>query len=166
MALFHSPLGLAQRVSKPDTRLDALPLVTVLLLAGMLSLAGSRFLFSPGLTVELNARTATGETGGKNAPATLSLPRSISGKLPGIATGSTMTVLSAKSGNMFILDGRIYSLDENLHNALSAAAKRSPVLLLKPDKSVPMQTFFTLSEFAVKAGFEKIQIAGEAASKQ
>ncbi|MDR2982507.1 MAG: hypothetical protein LBV12_09710 [Puniceicoccales bacterium] len=162
MAFFHSPLGLRHRIQAPDTRIDAMPLVTCLLLAVILTLAGSRFIYSPGLTVDL------GNEDGKiegSIPMTLNLPQS---RLPlaGIQTGATLTVLTAKSGNMLIFEGRIYSLDDKLKGSLEEAAKESPVLLLKADRSIGPQTLWNILDFAMEAGFKKIQLAGEKTQAQ
>lgn len=157
---FHSPLGLRNRVPVPDTRMDTLPLVTVLLLAIILSLAGSRFLYSPGLTMALDHSTDPAHP--LQLPTVLPLPVSSHSPLPGAVTDATLTVFSAKSDNLFIFEGHIYTFaDEQLKRDLQTAAHRSPVLLLKADRSLSLQTLFRLTDLAREAGFKQVQIAGE-----
>jgi biopolymer transport protein ExbD len=85
---FHSPFGLREHAPRPETRVDAVPLVSALLLALLLALAGSRFIFAPGLTVDI--RAGAGDGGG----VTLNLPRALDSAppLPGVATAATLTV--------------------------------------------------------------------------
>ncbi len=157
---FHSPIGLRKRVPTPDTRMDTLPLVTVLLLAIVLSLAGSRFLYSPGLTMVLDH--STNPSVPLQLPSSLPLPVSSIAPLPGTATDATLTVFSAKADNLFIFEGHIYTLaDEQLKRDLQTVARRSPVLLLKADRSLSLQTLFRLTDLAREAGFKQVQIAGE-----
>lgn len=164
----HSPLGLNERVKRPDTRMDTLPLIGVLLLAMLLGIAESRFIFAPGLTVDLTA-TASGTA---DAPVALELPRSPS-VLQGVETDATLTVpaprpvlLTAHSDTMVFFEGRMFpQRDSNLREAMAAIVRESksamPTLLLRMDGSVTMRRFFQLKSYAEEAGFVKIQIAGE-----
>jgi biopolymer transport protein ExbD len=156
----HSPLGLVDRLHPPDTRLDALPLFTVLLIAIMLSFASSRFIYAPGLTVSLHNNSVA--TVGPHTNS-LNLPRS-NVRLSGEMTGATLVVpmLTARSDTMVFFNGRMFSAtDLALRRAMAKAAEKSSVLLLKMDRSVTMDRYFVLCDYAREAGFAKIQIAGE-----
>jgi biopolymer transport protein ExbD len=166
---FHSPFGLRERVKRPDTHTDALPLIGAVLLAILLGLAGSRFIFAPGLTVDLAAVTNSAEAA---APAKLELPRSPV-KLQGVPTDATLTVpaprpvlLTAHSDTMVFFEGRMFpQKDSSLRAAMADAVQKSksatPTLLVRMDGSVTMRRFFQLKSYAEEAGFVKIQIAGE-----
>jgi biopolymer transport protein ExbD len=142
-------------------------LVSALLLAMLLSMAGSRFLFAPGISVELR-NPAAGDLPSL-APV---LPRANS-VLPGVPTSATLTVpaprpflLSAHSETMVFFEGAMFSLgDASLRAAMARALRNSgaaePTLLLKMDGSVSMNRFFQLKAHAEEAGFVRIQIAGE-----
>jgi biopolymer transport protein ExbD len=136
-----------------------LSLATVLLIALLLSLAGSRFIYAPGLTVSLhnNLSAATPRHD------SLNLPRS-TGRLAGAMTGATLIVpmLTARSDAMVFFNGRMFSTtDASLRQAMRNAAEKSPVLLLKMDNSVTMDRYFLLCDYAREAGFAQVQIAGE-----
>jgi biopolymer transport protein ExbD len=153
--------------------MDALPLVGVLLLALLLGLAASRFIFAPGLTVDLTAAAVAAANGDTTAaPATLELPRSPTA-LQGVPTDATLTVpaarpvlLSAHSNTMVFFEGRMFpEKDSSLRAALAKTVQKSksetPTLLVRMDGSVTMRRFFQLKSYAEEAGFVKIQIAGE-----
>ncbi|MDR2863922.1 MAG: hypothetical protein LBV54_08680 [Puniceicoccales bacterium] len=187
MNSFHSPLGLRARLQDPETRADALPLVTVLLLAILFTLAGSRFIYAPGLTMALGA-----------APDALEMPRSAT-PLPGEMTHATLIapkatnaaadfpahMLTATSDTLVFFNGMPFArldsaLQQAMANAVSKAkeeaAQRVPegekipsapvILLLKIDRSVTMQRFFQLSDYAREAGFSHVQVASEDRSPQ
>lgn len=155
---FHLRSSLREKL---EARLEAVPLFNVLLIAVLLTLLGSRFVFAPGLSVALDEN---GEISGGNAsagtPARLILPKT-SVMLSGAETSSVLTV---KSDSMFILDGRIY---ENLAEAFArgsggnAAEKNRGTLLVKIDRAVSVQGLFKIAELAGEAGFSALQIAGE-----
>ena len=144
-------MRLASRLRRPDTALDATALATALLIALMLAtLAGSRFIFAPGLTVGVSG--------------TLSLPVAKSDKLPGAVTTDTVTILALKQDDMAIWNGRIRTLAklaEDFAAEAPATGTSRGTLLIKADKSVSMQTFFEVVAMARKAGFTAVHIAGE-----
>lgn len=149
--------------------MDTLPLFTVLLLALLLTLAGSRFIYAPGLLASLEDETAAGTvTGGAiattgattgAAPAPV-LPRSTSPALAGVATQATL-VLTTRA-DMAFFDGRRYRIEgDELAKALAAAAGRWPVLLLKLDRTVTVDRLVRLLDIARDAGFRQVNFAAE-----
>lgn len=143
------PLELEKALHPLDRRLDPVPLIDVLLLALMFSLLGSRFIFAPGLSMELD----------------LQLPVSGEAKLPGILTEDTLTVavLTAKQSNMHLFDGKIFTLYELenhfRNNPVPEDRRGQSVLLVKMHKDVSMQTFVQIAEMARRAGYGRVQIA-------
>lgn len=160
MPSLSSPLGLAARLRKPATSLDATALGTVLLTALMITLlVGSRFVYAPGITVAVT---------GDNRPASLDLPVADAGRLPGAMTTDTLTVLALKQDDMVIYDGHIRRLSELEKDFTARPPKPGTsrgILLIKADRSVTMQTFFEITALARRAGFSAVHIAGEDTKK-
>ncbi len=132
------PLGLESRLTPPDRGLDFVPLLNVLLLGLLFSLLGSRFVFPPGMSVEL--------------------PRSTQAALPGLPA---VAVLTARSDNVFLYNGRIHSLDTLTAALQDSRPERDAVLLLRLSREVTMQAFLQVCEAARRAGFSQVQIAAE-----
>lgn len=160
--LSSSPLRLRERLrEKLEARLEAVPLVNVLLIAVLLVLVGSRFVYAPGLTVDLDAERAAAELSSGAPKTQLPIIRTV---LPGVETSAVLTV---KSDKMFIFEGHIY---EDLEEIFSEKNPYAPppeargVLLVKLDRSVSIQGLFNIAELAGKAGFSSLQIAGESPS--
>jgi biopolymer transport protein ExbD len=173
--LFHSPLGLRERAPAPSAQIDFLPVAAVLLIALLLSLAGSRFIYAPGLLVQLDddageaagagtgvAGTSAGATAAAPAAAVhLELPRSKQRALGGALTDATLVVTTRS--DMAFFDGRRYRVDSpELRDAFAAAVKqhgRDSVLLLKADKTLTLERITLLGDFAREAGFKKVLLA-------
>jgi biopolymer transport protein ExbD len=152
-----SPLGLTRHVRRPDLRLEVVPWLNVLLVAWLLSLLGSRFVYAPGLAVDLGH-------GSSPLPVQLVLPTLSGGPLPGSPADAVLTVLTAKQDKLFIFEGRIYDLNglrTVLRNHRHSAAGGPSVLLLKAGQDVNMQTFLEICTLARTAGFSSVQIAAE-----
>src|ERR1700722_6434880 len=123
-----SPLGLTRHIRRPDLRLEAVPWLNVLLVAWLLSLLGSRFVYSPGLAVDLGPAVGS-------LPQQLNLPV-VSGSPPlsGLPANAVLTVLTAKGDDLFIFEGRIYDLDSlraELRPPPLPASRAPTILLLK-----------------------------------
>ncbi|MBP3302740.1 MAG: hypothetical protein J6L64_06390 [Opitutales bacterium] len=149
---------------KLEARLESVPLFNVLLIAVLLMLTGSRFVFAPGLPLSLG-KEDSGEfskTVSGGIPE-LVLPET-STVLSGVATSSVLTV---KSDSMFVFDGHIYDNLEDVFsekNRLLIEKESNGVLLVKLDRAVSVQGLFRIAELAGKAGFSSLQIAGESPS--
>jgi len=166
------PLGLTRHLRRPDLRLEVVPWLNVLLVGWLLSLLGSRFVYAPGLAVNLPAGTAS-------LPTQLDLPVLAGGPLPGRAADAVLTVLNVKqnppnaSGDAFsqapwfIFQGRIYDNIEALRTKMHTLPRPPPgvpsILLFKASRDVDMQTFVEVCDLARAAGFT-VQIAVESAA--
>ncbi|MDR3229686.1 MAG: biopolymer transporter ExbD [Puniceicoccales bacterium] len=165
---FHSPLGLRERAPQPETRIDVLPLVSACLIALMLSLAGSRFIFAPGLFTELDVGTASAKPpdkteGAAPAPMRLDLPRSSQSALPGAMTDVTLVVTTRD--DLAFFNGRRYNIgDSELRQAMADAARQhggNAVLLLAVDKTLSAERIFQLTDYAREAGFRAVNLAAQ-----
>lgn len=161
-----SPFRLKERLREQlDSRIDAVPLFNVLLIAVLLTLTGSRFIFAPGVPLVLNGTASSvAAVPLKNAPDSAAEMR-----LPYAGTmlrgEETTSVLTVKSDSMFIFDGHIYDdLAEVFAAKISSAAEPRGVLLVKLDRAVSVQGLFRIAELAGEAGFSSLQIAGESPS--
>ncbi len=135
------PLGLIQALSRPDQRMDFVPLFDVLLIALLLMLLGSRFLFPPGVALDL--------------------PSVADGYVVGSPTAAVMTVTS---DDMIFFKGRHFTRDSIQRYLLADPAldhrlENGGVLLLKVGREVNVQTLLTLSRVARQAGYLQVQIA-------
>lgn len=154
-----SPLHLRERLrERPDSRLEAVPLFTVLLIVVLISLTASRFIFAPGVAVSLDGNAPVPVTAGTSTT-TITLPTATT-MLPGAEPSA---VLTAKSDTMFIFDGHIY---ENPEEIFAQNPGNGGVLLVKFDRMASVQGLFRIAELAGKAGFASLQIAGESPSFQ
>lgn len=152
-----SPFNLRERLRNPDYRIGIVPLASVLLVAFFLFAMTSKFIFAPGLTVEL--------TPGKN-PDVAPISDSAKYVLPvfdgPVAGKTTSAVLSIKNDSMFIFDGNIYrNLSDALPPVSSARAGTRGILLVKMDRSSSIQGLFDLTKVARDAGFSAVQLAAE-----
>ncbi|MFP6901475.1 MAG: biopolymer transporter ExbD [Opitutales bacterium] len=124
--------------SKRDSfGLDFAPLLDLCIIVALFFWLGSRFTFSPGITVDL--------------------PQS-DHKLQGIPCTAVLTV--ARTGSLLFQGGR-YRLDEvGLELQKLTDRVEGPVsLLVKIDKSYSMTTFLKLCEIARESGIQFVQIA-------
>lgn len=145
MIHLNSPLGLRAKVKAPSLKIEAMPFINVLCLAFFISLLSSKYLFAPGLMIEL--------------------PESSESKIKGSVTSA---ILSVNQANMIFFEGKIYNL-ENIEHALSdfikTSSSKSPILLAKINKKVDVDMFFRICEMAHKAGFSDIQLAANTGHK-
>lgn len=155
-----SPFHLRERLRKPDFRIGIVPLASVLLVAFFLFAMTSKFIFAPGITVEISPEKSGSVPVQEKS---FALPV-ITGPLEGKATNA---VISVRSDAMFIFDGKIF---RDVETALPPAANAAPgsrgVLLVRMNKNTSIQVLFSLAEAAREAGFSAIQIAGESAGSR
>lgn len=143
------PLELDKALTVPERGLNVGAIFDVLLIALFLSLLGSRFVFAPGLTVDLG----------------LDLPQTAQENLKGLPTDAVLTVkvLTTKRDNMHIFNGTIYTMP-HLEQMFREYQKSNPdarqtILLLKMDKSVTIETQVRIFDLARLAGFAYVQLA-------
>lgn len=139
MIQLNSPLGLRAKIKLPSVDIDTIPFINVLCIAFFISLLSSKYLFAPGLTIEL--------------------PQSSESKMTGTITNA---ILSVNEANIIFFEGNIYNL-ENIEQALAEFVKKSsitnPTLLAKINKGTDVDVFFKICEMAHQAGFSSIQLA-------
>jgi biopolymer transport protein ExbD len=133
-----SPLGLLAHLKTDKLRFTSAAWMGVGLIALGFTLLGGRFIFAPGIAIDLPSVSSNQQAG---------LPSS--------------QVLTIGQNNTFFFDGRVFSL-ENLLAALNAAqlSKEKPnTLLIKGDKNTPLQIFLQVCQQAHEAGFDQVQVA-------
>lgn len=139
MVYLNSPLMLRTKIKSPSIKLEWMPFLNILCIAFFLSLLSSKYLFAPGLTIEL--------------------PKSPENKLPGIFTTA---ILSVNEINLIFFEGNIYNL-ENIEDSLTTYVNNSPnpdpILLIKASKKTEVNTIFSLCRIAQKSGFSNVQLA-------
>ncbi len=126
---------------RPRAGFDAVPLLDVILVFVLLALGSSRFLFSPGMDVDL-AQVPVGAGGGTAPP----------------------VVLTVMPNEQFFLEG-LKIPRAALGETLAAHAERLPEaersLLLKIDQRTALEETFSILAEARMAGFQSVRIAGE-----
>lgn len=139
------PLELQRRLRTPPAGPDVASLIDILLIAFMLSLLGSRFVFAPGSTVALDD---------------LELPQSSQPSLAGVPTVDVLTLLQ---DDRLIYRGQFMSAEKwsTLINDGDRDARRASnaILLVKADGRVSLQAFLRISNRAREAGYTRVQIA-------
>ena len=139
-----NPLNLESSLKGANSRAGWVPWVDCLLIGLGLALLGSRFLFAPGVEIQLP---------------------SYSGPLAGRPVTS---VLSIRSSNMLIFEDAVFT-EHGLGVYLGEEGKRRMqagldpldrgVILVQVDKDVNMQVFLRVCEIAYASGFSQVQIA-------
>jgi biopolymer transport protein ExbD len=138
------PLDLASRPRRPPRNFDAFYFINAGLIVLFFLLFGSRFVLAPGLGVGLKGGFAlptmeNAQTGAVATNVVISVPR------PGVALVNDEGMVSFR----------------RLGGWLQARAKehKAPVLLIRADRSVPMQDIADIQRLAAAAGFVYVQVA-------
>jgi len=135
------PFAFRERVRKPDTRVDFIPVLDMIVIAMLLSLLFTRFVAMPGVRVDL----PTTEMHIQHSP-------------------QAVAVLTIGNNGMLFFDGAVFeqsTIERGLSNYISRAGSVSPVLLVKAEFTLDMQDFLHLCEMAKEAGFAQLQLAGK-----
>lgn len=139
MIHLNSPLGLRAKIKPISIEIEAIPFINVLCIAFFISLLSSKYLFAPGLTIELP----------------ISSERTIAGT-------STNAILSVNEANMIFFEGNIYNL-ENIEDAfyefLQKSPTNNPILLAKMNRGTNVDMLLKICEIAHRTGFNDIQLA-------
>lgn len=133
-----SPLGLISQLRPDRLRFTAAAWIGVALIGLGFSLLGGRFIFAPGITIDLPMVTSTAE--------------------PGLPTAKVLTI--GQNGTFFF-EGRVLT-PATLATALKKARPEGQglaTLLIKGDKATPLQTFLQVCQWARESGFDHIQVA-------
>jgi len=134
------PFGLKNRIKSPSLAIDAIPLLDIILIAFLISLISSKFLFAPGIKVDL--------------------PESKTALSKGV---STPIVLTVNQSNLIFFEGNMYrieDLEKTLSNYIKDSKQDNKVLLAKISKQTSMDTLYQICEIAKATGFTEVQIAG------
>ena len=142
---FTASFGLLERLRRPETRLDVVPILDLLVLALLVSLLFTRFVMLPGVRVEL--------------PAT---------DLRMQHEASSVAVLTIGNRGMLFFAGRVYehgtveaAFEQHVAAMRAADPDEAVVLLVKAQASMDLQLFLDLCEMAQAAGFDEVQVAGQ-----
>ena len=140
-AEFTASFGLLERLKRPEIKIDAIPVLDLLVLALLFSLLFTRFVMLPGVRV--------------NLPETdLRLQHD----------AAEVAVLTIGNGGMLFFDGSVYehaSLEQAFGRHLEDRTEQNAVLLVKAQASMELQLFLNLCRMAQSAGFTEVQIAGD-----
>jgi biopolymer transport protein ExbD len=131
----------ASRLQPLDTSMNLFNILNILMLFGILFLLSSRFILSPGVEIELPQSNAS------EARKTMGVITVQSEKFI-MFNGDTFTIDSPKNGMKKYLDAKC-----------AAKEDEDPVLLLRPDRSLPSSILLKICEIARDVGHANIQIA-------
>ena len=140
------PFGLQRlrKASRPS--FPFLALLDFCAIGSLLLLLSSRFIFSPGLSLDL--------------------PQGRGVVAQGVPAMNVLTVLSGEGADRLLFNGRVYGLeDPRFAQVLEEFATKyetvTSVLLVKLDQETGMQTFFQICEVARAAGVGRLHVASE-----
>jgi biopolymer transport protein ExbD len=129
------------RLQPLDTGMNLFNILNILMLFGILFLLNSRFILSPGIEIEL--------------------PRSNTSEAR--KTMGVVTVQSEKfimfNGDIFTIDSLRYGIKKYLDAKYAAKEDGDPILLIRPDRSLPSGILLKICEIARDAGYANVQIA-------
>ncbi len=137
------PLDLQRHLARAGDHVDVVPFLDLLLIGLFFVLAGSRFIFAPGLAIDL--------------------PHSGSGPMSGLPPTAVLTV---QESELILFEGQIVpinALAERLRRFVSGHVVADPVLLVQADRNVDIQEILTICELARRAGFVSVQLAAQEA---
>lgn len=137
---FTQPFGFAAMVQRPQSGLDPVPVLDLLVIAFFIGLLFTRFVMTPGVRVDL--------------PVT---------DLRMSYTYSEVAVMTISDSGIFFFDGRVYdagSVRPALEAFVSNAKQPDLALLMKIEGSMEVQELMELCQAAQAAGFRQVQIAG------
>ena len=138
---YVSWIGLADRLKRPETKIDIIPVLDMLVIALLLSLLFTRFVMLPGVSVDL--------------PGT---------DLRMQHTAGAVSVLTIENEGMLFYEGSVYemgAIDRAFRNYIDELAGGDAVLLVKAQAEMELEVFLELCRMAQEAGFSQVQIAGK-----
>jgi biopolymer transport protein ExbD len=138
---YTEPLGLVAHVNLSPFKLDAVPVLDLLVIALLFSLLFTRFVMVPGVRVDL--------------------PDSEMQMQP---SNLPVAVLTIGNRGMLFFDGAVFelnSIERGFQQHIQDTLGQDVVLLVKTEGSMDLQLFLKLCRMAQDAGFVQVQIAGE-----
>ncbi len=139
--MITSPLDLRRHLSEIDQRFDFVPFIDLILIGLFSVILGSRFVFAPGLDVEL--------------------PKVDSEVLTVLPTAAVLTI---RENEMILFEGdrvRIGGLEQKLGEYMTKKKFDKTILLVKSDQSVEVRILLEILDLARRSGFSRVQIAAE-----
>ena len=139
--MITSPLDLRRHLSEIDQRFDFVPFIDLILIGLFSVILGSRFVFAPGLDVEL--------------------PKVDSEVLTVLPTAAVLTI---RENKMILFEGdrvKIGGLEQNLGEYMTKKKFDKTILLVKSDQSVEVRILLEILDLARRSGFSRVQIAAE-----
>ncbi len=139
--MITSPLDLRRHLTEPEQRFDPIPLLDLILIGLFFVLLSSRFVFAPGLDVDLP------EVGSEALSA-----------LP------TAAVLTIRENEMILFGGdrlRLEELERRLRSFVGSEEIGETILLVKAHRKVEVQLLLEILDLARRSGFTRVQIAAE-----
>ncbi len=145
-----APLNLRQFLKTPDTRIDPVPFLDLLLIGLFFGLFNSQFILPPGLTIDL--------------------PRSNASAVTGTPVTAVITLLPPAPSDTQSLGFVLFRGDiirqESLEGALAGYLRRKgadeqAVLLVKMDRRSSLAQLAAVAEAARASGFTALQIAAD-----
>ncbi|MGB0415927.1 MAG: ExbD/TolR family protein [Coraliomargarita sp.] len=137
---YTSPLGLVSQLKQSEIRLDAIPVLDLIVIVLLVSLVFTRFVMLPGVRVDL--------------PTT---------ELRMQYTEHPVAVLTIQNRGMLFFDGSVYtneSIERAFAEYMSKSDESSNVLLVKAEAAIDLQRFLDICQMAETAGFSQVQLAG------
>jgi biopolymer transport protein ExbD len=130
----------AIRLREPDTRVESFCILNILILFCCFSLLNSRFVLPPGTAIALPS-------------------------VGNVDSRETIGVVTVQSEKFIMFNGNIFSL-ETLERGLGEYLKKNhgsnvghDAILVRPDKSLPVDTLLKICEIAKRSGYATVQIA-------
>jgi len=160
---FTRPLNLRRLLREPRRGFNLLPFLDLCIIALFFGMNSSRFLFAPGVTVDLASAEWESLRGVPTAAVLTVLP-----------AADVITVdddgeelppsLRAEPLNRVIFEGEIFTVDvlnEKFRLYMQKHSDQEPVLLVKADKAVSLNQLMAIFDSARQCGFYGVQLAAE-----
>jgi biopolymer transport protein ExbD len=141
---FSEPFAFRERLRRPDRGVDFIPVLDMIVIAMLVSLLFTRFVSLPGVRVDL--------------PVT---------EMKMQHSQHAVAVLTIGNNGMLFFDGAVSesaTIQREFERYVETADSARPVLLVKMDFAMEMQSFLKLCEMAKEAGFVQVQLAGKKAN--
>lgn len=138
---FSEPFAFRGRLRRPETRIDFIPVLDMIVIALLVSLLFTRFVSLPGVRVEL--------------PVT---------EMRMQHSKQAVAVLTIGNNGMLFFNGAVFepkTIEGGFERYIEVLEEGSPVLLVKAESSMEIQDFLHLCELAKSAGFVQVQLAGK-----
>ncbi|MGJ8640354.1 MAG: ExbD/TolR family protein [Opitutaceae bacterium] len=143
MAGFTAPMRLVDHLHRPKMKLDLVPVLDLFTIGLLISLLFTRFVMVPGVRIDL-------------PDSEMRMPHH----------DSLVAVLTIGNKGMLYFDGSVYeqssikrAFDKHIESRRSEM--KNPVLFVKAEGTMPLQSLLELCAMAQEAGFRQVQIAGE-----